>query len=162
MTTFESFTYWLEELPLSILIGETWLFPLLESLHVIGAVFVFGAILMADLRLIGLAGKSYAANVFVKQLLPWSIAGFVLAFITGLGMFITRAGGYLNNPAFLWKMALLALALGNIIYFHRWLKSRVENAVGSNLATPVRLSGLCSLVLWTGVMLAGRWVGHIF
>lgn len=162
MNWLDNFCFWLEELPLSIVIGETWIFPLIESIHVIGAVFILGAILMADLRLMGLAAKSYSAATFIGQLLPWSIMGFIVAIITGLGMFITRASGYIYNPAFLWKMVLLVLACGNVIVFHKWLKTRVENAAGPNFDVRVKLCAASSLILWCGIMLTGRWIGHIF
>jgi len=162
MNNLEGFYYWLEELPLTLLIGGTWLFPLLESLHVIGAVLVFGAIVMADLRLLGVIGSSYSTRSFVQELVPWSVGGFVLALITGLGMFVTRASGYAHNSAFLWKMALLLLAAINIIYFHRWVFPRLLNIGNdSGMLASAKLSGGCSLLLWLGVMLAGRWTGHL-
>lgn len=156
--------FWIdiENWPLSWEIGGTSWFPFLESIHVISAAMVVGSILFVDLRLLGLAAKKYPITVLSKELVPWSLAAFIVATITGLGMFITRAASHVVNPAFQWKMGLLLLAGLNMLYFHY----RVYNTVSHwdhNIATPPRVKfiGALSLLLWSGVMLAGRWVGHI-
>ena len=56
------FWTWLESQPLSLYIGESWWFPLLESIHVVMATFLVGSILMVDLRLLGLAGPEGASR----------------------------------------------------------------------------------------------------
>lgn len=151
-----------ENWPLSWEIGGTSWFPFLESIHVIAAAMVVGSILMVDLRLLGFAATRYPITTLSKELVPWSWGAFVIATITGLGMFITRAASHVVNPAFQWKIVLLVLAGLNMAYFHvrvyrhieRW--DRVETP-----PTQLKLIGSLSLFLWAGVMLAGRWVGHI-
>lgn len=156
--------FWIdiENWPISWEIGGTAWFPFLESIHVIAAALVVGSILMVDLRLLGLAAKRYSITTLSRELVPWSIGAFVIATVTGLGMFITRAASHVVNPAFQWKMVLLLLAGLNMAYFHFHVYKRVEQW-NSNTATPtqVKVIGGLSLFLWSGVMLAGRWVGHI-
>lgn len=156
--------FWIdvENWPLSWEIGGTWLFPFMESLHVIGATFVLGSIFMMDLRLLGLAANRYAITTLSKELVPWSWAAFVLATVTGLAMFITRAASHVVNPAFQWKAVLLVLAGVNMAYFHFRVYKQVANwDAGVTTPLQVKFIGASSLLLWAGVMLAGRWVGHI-
>lgn len=151
-----------ENWPISWEIGGTWLFPFLESIHVIAAAFVVGSILMVDLRLLGLAATKYSISTLSKELVPWTWAAFVLATVTGLGMFITRAASHVVNPAFQWKIVLLALAGINMAYFHfRIYKQIATWDTIASTPTQLKIVGCLSLVLWSGVMLAGRWVGHI-
>ena len=77
-------------------------------------------------------------------------------------MFITRAAGHLENPAFQSKLVLLVLAGLNMAYFHFRVYRHVQqwNEV-ADTPTQVKIAGFLSLFLWSGVMLAGRWVGHI-
>jgi len=159
----EEFWYWVEELPLSLRIGESWLFPLMESLHVIGAVFVLGSLAIADLRLLGWKNTLLPANAVIKESITWTWLAFGVAVITGLAMFVTRAGGYANNSAFLWKMSLLVLAGVNMLYFHARLWPSLAK-YNDHPKPPLRyrVTGGVSLSLWLGVMLAGRWIGHIF
>ncbi len=162
MNSLLDFYYWIEDLPLSIAIGGSWIYPLLESIHVFAAVMVFGAILTVDLALLGLAAQSYAIQRLVKELVPWSVVAFVVAVITGIGMFITRVSGYVSNKAFLWKMFLLCLAGVNIFIFHRLILPSLSVLEGAGKEPfKARLSGAISLALWTAVMLSGRWIGHL-
>ncbi len=158
---FEEFWLWLESREISYRIGETWLFPFLESIHVLSACMVVGAILMLDLRLLGLTANRYAINRFAKELVPWSIGAFVVAFVTGLGMFIVRTVGYLENSAFQFKMLLLIAAGINMLAFHVGVFRSVD-IWGNTMAIPkaAKISAVLSLIFWVGVMLAGRWIGH--
>src|SRR5688572_25138566 len=112
------FWSWLESLDIAIRIAESWWFPLLESIHVVGVVAVVGAVLMVDLRLLGLAAKRYAIEEFATGLVTWSWIGFVVAVVTGVGLFITRASHYAGNIAFQYKIVLLLLAGLNMAAFH--------------------------------------------
>lgn len=151
-----------ENWPLSWTIGGTNWFPLLESIHVIAAAMVVGSILWVDLRLLGLAATRYPISTLNRELVPWTWGAFSVATITGLGMFITRAASHVLNPAFQWKIVLLVVAGINMTYFHFRIYKHIERWDGV-AATPAQLKivGSLSLFLWAGVMLAGRWVGHI-
>ncbi len=156
--------FWIdvENWPISWEIGGTAWFPFLESIHVIAATLVVGSILMVDLRLLGLAATRYPITTLSKELVPWSWFAFIVATITGFGMFITRAASHVLNPAFQWKAFLLVLAGLNMAYFHFRIYKKIERW-DTLTATPTQLKiiGGLSLFLWSGVMLAGRWIGHI-
>lgn len=128
----------------------------------LAATLVFGAILTVDLRLLGLAGRRYRVSRMVEELVPWSAGAFVVSVMTGLGLFITRADWYADNRAFHIKLALLLLAGINVAIFHLWTFRTVAHWDQSR-PTPraATLAGAASLALWVGVMLAGRWVGHL-
>ena len=148
--------------PLAMYIGGTAWFPLPESIHVLAATLVFGAILTVDLRLLGLAGRRYRVSRLVGELVPWSVSAFVVSVITGVGLFITRADWYADNVAFQIKLALLLLAGINIAIFHlRTIRSVTQWDESQPTPLAARVAGAASLALWVGVMLAGRWVGHL-
>ena len=124
--------------------------------------FVVGSILMVDLRLLGLAAKHHPVSRIVKEIVPWTYGACVLSVIAGLGLFITRAGHYAANPAFQIKMALLVLAGINMAVFHLVTSrgiARWDDTAATT--TGARFAGGCSLLLWVGVMLSGRWIGHL-
>ena len=158
---FAEFWTWLEALPLSEHIGFTWWFPFLESIHVLAIALLVGSILMVDLRLLGFAALSYAASRVTRELIPWTWGAFSLAIVTGSGMFLTRAGTYVENPAFLTKLVLLLLAGANMALF-QFRTFRDIEGWDAAAETPVaaRVAGATSLLLWAGVVLAGRWTGH--
>lgn len=152
----------LEYLPLAQHIGATWWFPLIESLHVVSITLMLGAILMVDLRVLGLAATRYSVRTLSRELVPWSAVALGLASVTGIAMFITRASAHAVNPAFQIKMLLMVLAGINVAAFHLVVFRRNVDW-NSQAVAPVaaRLMAASSIALWIGVMLAGRWVGHI-
>lgn len=156
--------FWLslEYLPVAEQIGATWLFPLLNSLHVLSVCFMLGALLMLDLRMAGVAATRYSIKQLTSDFLPWIWLSFVIAVLSGAALFITRASAHILNPAFQWKLALMALAAINMLLFH-WRGSRLPELLSNNSALPlwIKLSGIASLLLWSGATLAGRWMGHI-
>src|SRR5688572_10208899 len=101
---------WLESLPMSIYIGESWWFPFLESIHVLTGTFLLGSILMVDLRLLGLAARGHAISRIVREVVPWTYGACFFSVAAGVGLFMSRAGHYAGNRAFQVKMALLILA----------------------------------------------------
>ena len=113
-------------------------------------------------RLIGVAAVQYPITTMSRELVPWTWGAFVIATITGIGMFITRAASHVLNPAFQSKMVLLVLAGLNMAYFHFKLYKDVAQC-DSLAVTPTKLkiAGSLSLFLWAGGRLAGRWIGHI-
>ena len=158
---FTEFWAWLEGLPLSEYIGFTWWFPFLESIHVLAITLLVGSILMVDLRLLGVAALSYAASRVTRELVPWTWGALCVAVVTGTGLFMTRASTYIEHPPFQLKLVFLLLAGANMALFQLRTFRDVE-AWDNAAVTPVaaRVAGATSLLLWAGVVLAGRWIGH--
>jgi len=152
----------LESLPISAYIGESWLFPFLESIHVLSATFLVGSIVMVDLRLLGLAARDQPVSRITKEIIPWTLGGCALSLLTGLGMFMTQASRYVDNRPFRIKMLLLVLAGLNMAVFHRTTARGIARWDTARVGTgAARLAGASSLLYWTGIMLAGRWIGHL-
>lgn len=150
----------LEALPLSTAILESnWLFPWIETLHVLALTIVVGSIAIVDLRLLGLASKDRSVTSLTKQLLPWTWSAFAVALLSGALMFASAAVKYYNNLPFRIKVLLLLLAGLNMLVFHLRAYRRVE-VWDVAPATPgaARLAGALSLTFWIGVVAAGRWI----
>ncbi len=162
--TFLRHEFWLslEYLPIAEQIGATWLFPLINSLHVLGICFMLGTLLMLDLRVAGIVAMRYSIAQLNRDFLPLIWLSFLLAIVTGVALFITRASAHVLNPAFQWKMLLMLIAAGNMIFFHYYHRQHQDShTASSRLPAKLVVSGFLSLFLWVGVTLAGRWMGHI-
>lgn len=147
---------WISETPLAYALTDSeWSFGTVEAVHVIALTLVFGSIALVDLRLVGLVQTNRDPAGLLRQWLPFTWAGFVVAALTGTTMIFANPQGYFSNVFFQGKLVLLVLAGLNMAVFH---------FVGSpRLATPgalaPRLSGAISLVLWTTIIAFGRWIG---
>jgi hypothetical protein len=151
-----SFFKWLTASALaSALNNNEWAFPLVQSLHFMGFALSIGTIAIVDLRLLGLCMQREEAAGLAADLKPWTLAGMAVMVVTGPLMFSTDAYAYHVNPAFQFKMVCLMLAL----LFHFTLHRR---AVRSD-APPAgaKLAGAVSLLLWTAVVAAGRFIAFI-
>jgi hypothetical protein len=94
--------------------------------------------------------------------IPWTYAASAVSVVTGVGMFATRASRYAEIPAFQIKMALLVLAAINMAVFHLVSARGIASwDTAAPTTVPARFAGACSLLLWIGIMLSGRWVGHV-
>jgi hypothetical protein len=153
---------WLENLPIAGEIGATWLFPFSESIHVISSTFLLGSILLVDLRLLGLAARDQPVSRLTSEVVPWTLGACVVSVLSGVAMFITQANRYVVNGPFQIKMALLVLAGLNMAVFHRATVRRIADwDTAAETPGAAKLAGGASLLLWIGVMLSGRWIGHL-
>jgi hypothetical protein len=161
MSLVDFFT-WLETRPLSAQIAETWWFPMLESIHVIFAMFVVGSIVTLDLRLLGLMAHNHPVSRISREIVPWTLGASVLAVIAGVGLFASQANRYAVNRAFQIKLVFLVLAAINMAFFHFRTSRRIDEWDTARVVSgPARLAGALSLVFWVAVTLAGRWTGHL-
>ena len=154
---------WLEASAPAIAIAESeWLFPTIETVHVLALTMVFGSIAMLDLRLLGLANRSRGVSQLSGEVLPWTWTAFVVAAFSGALMFISTATTYYENTPFRIKVALLALAGLNMAVFQLGGYRSVASW-DKSLPTPrsARIAAGLSLLLWIGVVFAGRWIGFV-
>ncbi len=153
-----SFFEWLENTDGSIAIRESIMFyPLVESTHVLTLCLFLGMIAMLDLRLLGVALRRVPVSEVAGRLLPWAAAGFVLMVISGVLLFYSGPVRAFQNIFFRVKMVMLVMAGLNAFVFHRGIYRKVA-AWDEDSVAPVRakLAGFLSLLLWAGVVVAGR------
>jgi hypothetical protein len=141
-------------------LGWEWLFPNVETLHVISLALVFGSIAMVDLRLVGLAERDSAVSKLSKEVLPYTWTAFACAVITGTLLFMSKAHVYFYNLQFELKFLCMLLAGINMAIFHFGSYRHVLDW-DRTLPPPAgaRLAGVLSIMLWVGVIFFGRWVG---
>lgn len=135
------------------------LYPAVEILHIIGFVVLVGSILVLDLRLLGF-GRAIPIAPMAQLLLPLSRFGFLLAISMGFLLFSADASHVVRNPAFQAKLLLIAAALINIVIAHLGPWRRVALWQGEASAG-AKATALASLMLWLGVVTAGRLIAYL-
>jgi hypothetical protein len=150
---------WLQHRPFAVDIAEsTWLFPGLETLHVLAITLVVGSVSMMDLRLLGL-GRQRPVSQVIANSLPWTWSAFGVALIAGSLLFCSKAVTYYGNLPFRIKIACMMLAGLNMIVFHS--VTRRGSVQWEHGAPPLaaRLAGGISITLWITIVAMGRWIG---
>jgi hypothetical protein len=136
-----------------------WLFPAVETFHLFGIILLVGSTVAFDLRLLGLALREQLVSKLASRLLPWAWVGFGVQVLTGLLLFASEAVKCYGNPAFRIKMMLLLLAGVNALVFHVASFRKVGDWDVSVPPMGAKFTGFLSILLWLGIVAAGRWIG---
>lgn len=153
---------WLEATTVAGLVRDTlWGFQIAVAIHIMGMIVSVGLLVWMDLRLLGLALTRYPMSVVTRRLTPWFAVGFTVMFLSGGALFTGYANAAYENVYFRLKMAAIVVAGLNALLYHFVTERRI--AAWDNDAIPptgARLAGLTSILLWTGVILAGRMMSY--
>jgi hypothetical protein len=141
--------------------SSTWLFPTIESVHIVGLALVIGSVMWLDFRLLGFTQKNSVTDVS-KTVMPVTWIGFSIAVVTGLLLFASEAAMCYQNLAFRLKMLMLLLIGINAgVYEVITRRKGVEWAVVQKTPVGAKLTAVVSLSLWCGVIVAGRWIAYV-
>lgn len=131
--------------------NSLWLYPAVNALHVLGIALLFGAIVTADLRVLG-RSPALPVSALLDHTLPLAWTGFGIAVLSGALLFSADARELVGNAVFLAKLGAVALAGANALAFHLLERS------GRHAALPA--VALLSLALWTLAIVLGRWIAY--
>jgi hypothetical protein len=158
--TIEDSCQWLQDLSFPTDIRESdWLFPTIETVHVLALVLVVGSILMVDLRLLGLVNRERSVRSVTAERLPVTWSAFLVAAVAGSLLFSSKAVTYYADFPFRLKLICLVLAGINMAWFHALTYRRVAEWDRGPPPQAARIAGGVSLILWITIVGAGRWVG---
>jgi len=133
-----------------------WIWPTCETLHFVGLCTLFGALLVVDLRVLGI-GKRFTTIESVMPFVPVALAGGVLNLLTGLIFFCGYPERYWSNDAFRWKMALFIFGGLNALAFELFERRKLAQLPpGANADLPSRIIAAVSLATWVIVISLGR------
>lgn len=155
----DRFCSWLETTPLSqTLQTEDWIVPAVQTLHILSIGLVLAAVLMLNLRLLNLACRDQPVTRIAARFLPvvwWTLP---VLLVTGLLMIAAEPARSLENSAFQLKMVLLL----SIVTLTFTVQRRIDTNRWSS-SSRLWLTGfpLLSLLLWVGIVFAGRWIAYV-
>jgi hypothetical protein len=138
------------------------LFPILQTFHIVGTIALAGAIAIVDLRLLNVLLRREAPARVAESLLPITWIGFAIMVVSGGLLFIAQSARIYENVFLRIKALLLVLALLNVALFHATTYRQIRSWGPVGVATPVsaRLFAILSLVLWTGIIVTGRFIAY--
>ncbi len=151
------FFHWCEQSGIGNTIRQSsWLFPVIEAIHLLGLGVIGGAVLVVDLRLLGLGLRRQPTAQLARDAQPWLIGSLLLMMTTGGLLFLSESIKLYYHEAFWFKMASLILA----IVFTFTIQRKVILA-GETRLRPVwsKVAAVVSILLWSGVGIGGRWIG---
>jgi hypothetical protein len=156
---------WLETLrgtALSTALRESqWLYPAVETAHLLGLATLVGSAAAFDLRLLGVS-RHLPVTATARHLLRCAWGGFATAAASGALLFAAEPVDTAANPAFRVKLVLLAVAGLNAARFH---VGPFRTVGGWDRGVPAprsaRIAAAVSLAAWAGVVAAGRLIAYV-
>jgi len=151
------FFQWCESLWIGqFVVGSNWLFPVIESMHLLFLALLGGTVLIVDLRMVRLLLKDRMVSELAAEARPFMIAALAGMIATGLPLFLSESVKCYYSAAFWLKMETLVIAL----VFTFTIRTRVTRDESvRNTARRQVLVGALSMALWFTVAASGRWIG---
>jgi hypothetical protein len=149
---------WMQNSDIGTGIRESiWMFPIVETSHVLALSLSVGVLVWLDLRLLGWGMKHEPVSVVHKQVMPLALVGFIIMFISGILLFWSEAEKCYLSGFYRAKMLFLLLAGVNAIVFEISTKKSIEEWDKYPIPpVKARLAGLFSILTWSAVIIAGR------
>ena len=152
----QPFFQWMGELGFSAyFLNSVWPTPIVQCIHLLAVAVFAGAVLIVDLRRLGVGLTSASVADLARTAQPWLVWSFVALVLTGIPQMASTALKQYYSPFFWWKME--ALFVGVVVTFViRRIISREEGRFG-----PVwpKVVGVTSIALWTSVTIGARLIG---
>jgi hypothetical protein len=153
----------IQDSSIGVAIAEsTIVFPVIETVHLLGLALSVGLLLVVDLRLLGLVLPNVPAAKVHHQLRRWIFVGFTLTFVSGALLFWSEAGQAIVNYAFIAHALFILVGIANAAFFELRLVPDASNwKVGLSLPAAARYAGATSLSAWFLVLVSGRLIPYL-
>lgn len=151
---------WIEQSPLSLWIATAYFaFPIILTFHSLGMGFLVGVFLLINLRILGLARG--VPLVSLQGFLPLTAWSFIIVLLSGLLLLAAYPAKALTNPLFYWKMLMMGLAfyLGRVLTVKVLRQPMADQGL---VAVRYKILAAGSLLLWAGVIGAGRFLAYTY
>jgi hypothetical protein len=135
-----------------------WIFPAIEAVHIVALALLFGAILVLNLRLLGITFKNKPVAQLARELGPWVLVSLIIILASGILLFASEAMKAYASVPFQVKMLFLFAAMIFHYTVYGWLTRRPDNVVSPAWS---KLAAIVSILLWLGVGLGGRGIGFL-
>ena len=157
------FCQWLDQTSVGTTIRQSlWLFPAIETVHLLGMAALVGTITVLDLRLLGWVMPQRRVSQLAARLIPWAWLSFGAQVVTGGLLFSSEAVKIYGNPAFRFKMLFLLLAGVQALIFQTLVYRKLPTWDDlPSLPVTSKVMGLVSILLWVAIVTAGRFIGFV-
>ena len=151
------FSQWSEASIVGRLIRNSeYAFPMIEFVHLAALAVIGGAVLVVDMRMLGLVFKRESLADLAADAQPYVTGSLIVMLVTGYLLYSSEATKCYASVAFWIKIASLLLAMLFTYTVKRSVAAGDERTVSVGTS---RLVGAVSIALWFGVAWGGRWIG---
>ena len=153
---------WLDAMPWSSQLHESYyMYPWIESTHVLTLMVFLGMLCVIDLRMLGLAFTNVPASKIAERLDTPMMIGFAIMVVSGFILYFAIPIRSTQSIWFRIKVVLLIAAGINAFLFRA--KMKAATGTWDNDPKPpkrIRVGAALSLSLWAGVVITGRSIAY--
>jgi uncharacterized membrane protein len=156
------FATWLDSFQSSTNLHESYYaYNWVEATHVLTLMLFLGLVFVLDLRLLGVAFTNVRASTIAEKLDKPIMIGFAVMIVSGLLLFYAIPVRTTNSIWFRMKVVLLIAAGINALVARRAMERSVASWDTDRVPPRrIRIAGGLSLILWIGVISAGRLIAY--
>ena len=163
LATLRHFGDWLADTSVSTMIQTvTWIIPAVQTIHILCVALVMAAVFIVDLRILGVLARTQPLAVLAHRYFTWIWFLLPVLFLSGSVLIVGEPSRSLLNPAFGAKMLMLIVAALLTLSVQRPLRNATDHWESSpQRRAAVRGIAVLSLVLWSCIVFAGRWIAYV-
>jgi hypothetical protein len=153
---------WFASLPLSVAMRRIgWVFPLLQTVHILAIGMMLSSVVMISLRLWGVS-RTQTIAARGHRYLPWIWTSLVVLTVTGIVLAIGNPRS-LRDPALQVKLWLMVPAIAATLILAVAMRGEALWEKNTRARGMAGLAATATLLLWLGVTLAGRgrWMANL-
>ena len=158
-----AFARWLDTFSWGTQLHESiYMYPWVESTHVLSLMVFLGMLFIIDLRMLGFAFGSVPASTIADRLdLPMKI-GMAMMVITGFILYFAIPVRSTQSIWFRIKVVLMIAAVINALIFRRKMLAAKGSSWDNDVKPPkdLRTAAGLSLAFWAGVVVTGRTIAY--
>jgi hypothetical protein len=151
------FCAYLENTSLGLAVQDNfWVVPAMQTVHILAISALLLAMLMIDLRVLGIHGKSDSISVVISRYINLIWFALPILLISGSILIIGEPARSLANSSFQLKMILLLLAIITTLQIQ---KIGLRDLPFES-DRKINMLAIFSLLLWFGIVASGRWIAY--
>jgi hypothetical protein len=157
------FAVWLSTTVPSVFIQthESWMIPVIQSLHIIGIGLAVGSALMMTLRVLGWAGTDQTVLATQARFGPWLTGALCLLLASGGLLIVAEPVRELITISFWVKMVLVATLTAMAVAFQISVRKQQRHWEETLVRRPgVRLAAILVFVVLGCIILLGRLIAY--
>ena len=132
-------------------------FAVVQMFHLLGLALMGGSVLLADLRLLNVVMTDVPSKVVFENTQKLFNIALIVLVLSGIFMASAVALKLYYNEAWWAKMAGLGLGIVFVYFVRKPLFTKFDHDSISPAA--IKITGVCSIVIWFTVAACGRWIG---
>lgn len=149
---------WIDTLPVHQTVRDiSWIVPSVQTIHILAVSVVVASSLILSLRMLSVTGTDWTPMQWTLRLKGWLWWALLALLLTGMVMILGEPERTLGNLTFQLKMLALIVAIGLSLALFRRVRAL---GPGESAGGIERAIGVALMLVWTFIVLAGRWIAY--